>query len=275
MVREYQKIWSVVIVLFIMLVVFAGGCNEVRDENNNATQPSVTDMAGFAGEPGNAAADGMDLQPALDLIPGPTEPYYIWETLQDGQTQGEILSGTLTPEGLQFHGGVWYIKYEIPTTTKGYVQFSAKGFAPNEFHPELGGVNSTEYKSVIISMWNDIRPYSGNRHLIEVMKFGYIQGRPDATDCIVFSAQGGPFFHEDGTFTVLPWDAEHTYTMRLEWEPDWVAFYRDGEFIDSHHYGGVFAPTPHIVYIGVPLARNRAFAPYDILVSNVTIGPRD
>jgi hypothetical protein len=275
MIREYQNIWRSVVFLFIMLAIFVGGCNEARDDNN-VTQSSADTLVGSAGESGNTASDGMDLQPAIDVIPGaPTEPYYIWETLKNGQTQGEILSGTLTSEGLQFHGGVWYIKYEIPTTTKGYVQFSAQGFVPNEFHPELGGLHATEYKSVIISMWNDIRPYSGNRHLIEVMKFGYIRGRPDATDCIAFSAQGGPFFHEDQTFSVLPWDADHTYIMRLEWEPDWVAFYRDGEFVDSHYYQGVFAPTPHIVYIGVPLARNRAFVPYDILVSNVSIGPRD
>lgn len=274
--RRYQTMWKIAISLLLVLTVFVGGCNEVRDENNNVTQPSVDDLAGFAGGPGNATVDGMDLMPAIDVAGStPTEPYYIWETLKDGQTQGEILNGTLTPEGLQFHGERWYIKYVIPTTTKGYVQFSAKGFVPSEFHPELGGLHTTEYKSVLISMWNDIPPYSGNHHLIEVMKYGFIKGRPDATDCIVFSAQGGPVFHEDSTFSVLPWDASANYVMRLEWEPDWVSFYRDGVLVDSHYYQGMFAPNPHVVYIGVPPIRPFAFTPADILISDVTIGIRE
>jgi hypothetical protein len=274
--RRYQRMWGIVISLLVVLVVFIGGCKEARDANENVTQPSADNLAGFAGDPGNVASDGMDLQPGIDVTGStPTEPYHIWETLKDGQTQGEILYGTLTPEGLQFHGGLWYIKYVIPTTTKGYLQFSARGFIPNEFHPELGGLHTTEYKSVLISMWNDILPYCGNHHLIEVMKFGYIKGRPDATDCIVFSAQGGSAFHEDRTFSVLPWDQNHTYTIRLEWEPDYVSFYRDGEFVDSHYYEGVFAPNPHVVYIGVPPIRPYAFTPYDLLISDVTIGPRD
>jgi hypothetical protein len=54
-----------------------------------------------------------------------------------------------------------------------------------------------------------------------------------------------------------------------------VAFYRDGVFVDSHYYQGMFAPNPHVVYIGVPPIRPFAFTPADILISNVSIGIRE
>jgi hypothetical protein len=274
--KRYQSLWNVVMILVFALTIFAGGC---KDSSNEATNGNAVDLVGSVSGPGSAsnANEGVSFQPGVDIASEatPAEPYHIWETLKDGQTQGEILNGTLTPQGLQFQGVTWYIKYVIPTTTKGYLQFTAQGFVPNEFHPELGGLHATEYKSVLISMWNDIFPYCGNQHLIEVSKYGYIKDRPDATDCIVFSAQGGPFFHEDSTFSVLPWDETKAYVMRLEWEPDWVSFYRDGELVDSHYYQGMFAPDPHVVYIGVPPVRPFALTPANILVSDVTIGPRE
>jgi hypothetical protein len=242
--------------------MFAGGCQKLGDEKSDDGYWSVP-----------LPAPPIDNNAAP--TPVPSEPVHVWESLKDGQTQGEILNGYLTPAGLQFQGGLWYIKYVIPTTSRGYLEFAARGFVPSEFHPEIGGLHTaTEYKSVLISMWNDVGEYVGNPHLIEVMKYGYIKGRPDATDCIVFSAQGGGAFHEDSTFSVLPWDSSHTYLIRLEWEPDYVTFYRDGQFVDSHYYGGTFAPNPHVVYIGVPPIRPDAYTPFDLLISDVKIGYR-
>ena len=206
---------------------------------------------------------------------GAATTYYIQDSLRGLQPQGEIFNGVITSNGLQFQDGQWYLKYEIPTTGKGYIEFSAKGFISEELHRELSGsLFQTEYKSVIISMWNDIPPYSGNLHLIEVMRFGYIENRADATNAICFSTQAGGSFQEDSGFTRLEWDQNRTYRMRLEWGDNEAVFYRDDERIRSKGYEGTFAPVPHKVYIGVPPARFHPYAPYNLLISDVEIGPR-
>ncbi|MBD3307798.1 hypothetical protein GF339_15290 [candidate division KSB3 bacterium] len=188
------------------------------------------------------------------------------ESLQDGQTDGTINAATFTDEGLHLFGGDGFITYSIPTTSAGYAEFSAKGFVQDELY---GG---TEFKAALFTMWsgNDGYDYANAPFILEVRKFGYIEGRPDASNCLTVRVKSQGVW-EHGHFNIVGWDPSVNYRFRIEWGGGEVRVYRDGQLITSEMYIDPFAPSNHQVQIGAQ-PRGRKEGPHDIVISDVVIG---
>lgn len=209
----------------------------------------------------NSHADLLALQSPIQ-----TENTIIFESLKDGQSKGEISSGTLTPEGLQFHGGDGYVGYKIPATPRGFVEFSARGFIQDELH---GG---TEYKGVLLTMWDGIAGYSYENapFIFEMRKYGFIENRPDASNTLWFKIKSNGQWTENH-YHILFWDRDKTYRFRVEWGGGETRVMRDGQIVSTGTYHAEFAPPDHRIQIGANPLRARKTA-HDLLISDVVIG---
>lgn len=254
MVKQNRKmrVFLLLVAVFTLCALVFSGClhnSGGNSENNSPTQPEASSSS-------------------------PTIPAgaHVYETLKNGATTGTIAgSYQWTSEGLQFSGTDWYLKYQIPTTTSGYLEFNAKGFRPREYHREFRS-ELARSTSVILAMWNDVPPYRNNDNLVEVRHMGLVPGREDATDSIkmVIEAQGK--FVDDPIYTRFPVDRDATYRLRVEWGDGQLKFFRDGNLVRQRNYTRVFSPNPHVVYIGCPPSRGPS--PEGLLISDVNIGIR-
>lgn len=247
-----------------------GGCGKL-DEGNSPGPFVIPDQ-----EP--VEYYDYDVTPAPASTPSVPGSLPIYDSLRNGQTSGSIQSEQgyqFTPQGVQFSGPFWYVRYQLPETiTNGYVQYHARGFIPRDHHSDFH--NPEGYKSRLIAMWNDSLPYGGyvpGMNLFEVRKFGSIEGRPDADDTITFTIHTPSGYIPDDVFDTQPsWDPGITYTIRFEWGNGVMRFYRNGQLLRQKSYDGTFAPTPHVVYIGYPYWVGSWASPTNLLVSDVEIG---
>lgn len=200
-------------------------------------------------------------------IPKPKGKIVISESLKDRNSVAQINDGTWTAEGVQLRGGDnCYIRYEIPSIPHGFIEFSARGFIPGELH---GG---TEYKGLLLSMWDGKAGYDYNNaaFIYELRKYGYIKGRPDASDTLWFKIKSNGEWTENHR-SVLSWDREKTYKFRIEWGGGETRVIRDGQPVAQGRYRAEFSPTEHLIQIGANPLRGRKTA-HDLLISDVVIG---
>ncbi len=196
---------------------------------------------------------------------------YVAETLTDGTTVGTTNDATFTSGGLQLNGGWGFIRYSIPTTTSGYVEFNAIGFTAGEYY---GG---EEFKSLLVTMWSGDSgyDYSVSPYIFELRKSGYI---PEAhfADAVNIRAKVGSSWYDNHQWTQFGWDSSQTYNFRLEWSSGGAVAYRDGAVVATVTFDGDFAPSSHIVQIGAntenPMPGRWKEAPHDIIISDVVIG---
>ncbi len=190
----------------------------------------------------------------------------IAESLKDGVTSGVVEDGRLTSAGLQFQGGNAFLRYRLTTLPYGFVEFSAKGFVHDELH---GG---TEYKGVLVTMWDDNAGYSYETapFIFEMRKYGYIEGRPDASNALWFKIKSNGEWSENHK-KPFSWDRQTLYRFRMEWGGGQARVYRDGVLLNTGVYRAEFAPTAHCIQIGANPLRGRTTA-HNLLIADVVIG---
>lgn len=205
-------------------------------------------------------------QPEPEPMPAAGGNIIISESLKDGKSVATIGGGNFTSEGVQLSGGEGYVSYLIPMTSRGYIEFKAKGFQYNELH---GG---SEYKGVLLTMWDDRVGYSYDNasFIFELRKYGYIEGRRDATDTLWFKIKSNGEWTENPR-TVLSWDPETTYKFRIEWGNGETRVIRDGQTTATGKYRAEFAPSGHKIQIGANPLRGRKTA-HNLLIADVVIG---
>lgn len=208
---------------------------------------------------------------ANDPVPGeatpvPPEGVLVSESLKDGSTSGHISDGELTSEGLQLQGGYSYIGYTVSTLAQGYLEFSAQGFEHDELH---GG---SEYKGVLVTMWDEHVGYSyeSASFIFELRKYGYIEGRPDASNSLWFKIKSNGEWAENHKVP-FSWDRHTNYRFRLEWGGGQARIYRNGELLNTGTYRPEFTPGTHRIQIGANPLRGRT-TPHNLLISDVEIG---
>ncbi|MBD3305409.1 hypothetical protein GF339_03445 [candidate division KSB3 bacterium] len=258
--RQHVQNVLYAIVIGSMITWLLVGCGKL-DDDNRPTAPAVSSTAPFAYE------EAPQTEPAEpDTLPPVSGDVLISDTLKNGQSTGEVSGGTFTPQGVQLHGGNGFIHYSIPTTPSGYIEFNAQGFIPGELH---GG---TEYKAVLFTMWSGSEGYSYENaaYIFELRKYGYIQGRPDASDAFFFKIKSQGVW-EEGHFHVLSWDAGATYRIRIEWGNGQTRAFRNGSLVATGSYHGQFAPSNHQIQIGAQPLRQRV-SPHNLLISDVVVG---
>lgn len=199
----------------------------------------------------------------------------IGESLKTGATVGVYDDAVLTEQGLQFQG-VWaYLQYNLGTTmAKGYIEFSASGFEPDEDpHNER---NRCEFEPTFLTMWsaNESFMYETATHLYELYNRGCVAGHPAAN-----TFQIRMIVNRDwniGERHKVDWERGRTYRFRIEWGNGLAIVKRDGEQVTAVGYFGEFAPANQIIQIGsnstAPVSHRHKQGSPNLLISDVVIG---
>jgi hypothetical protein len=231
--------------LFVFMMVMAS-CKDDDDDNGSATDPSAPTET--------------------TLPPGAM----VSESLKDGQTVGAVQDGDFTTEGLQLHGDEGYIRYSIPQTPRGYIEFSARGFNPQAAY--------ADDKVLIVAMWSGDHGYDYDHSpfLLEFRKTGAVHDQWHLTDNVHLRGRVPDAGWVHGEWYPLSWDQNQTYRFRLEWTDGQIVVYRDGQATTSMSFPGTFSPTNHLIQIGANFEALRANwwkeTHPDLLISDVVIG---
>jgi hypothetical protein len=196
----------------------------------------------------------------------PVNSVYVSDPLTNGTSVGEAYSGTFNSRGWMATEAAAYIRYEIPPTPNGFVQFQVTN---------LQNPNPRSDKRALLCMWDPTRgeftdnPFRVNiaKYDTELVTFGHLRLR--------WISQG----EERNTWIdFYDWHPEQIYTFRMEWGafPEIVSTQRvrvlmDGREILVRNYDKIYRPTTHWVELGMaPREESLERAIY----SNVTIGIR-
>lgn len=254
----------VVLVVSLTICGLILGCGKLEDDSG----ASPIDPAAFSVPSDTYPTPGPTPQPTVS--PGTTTPLNVLvnESLTDGRTTGQLSNAALTPGGAQLRGTEGYIRYSIPTTPHGYIEFSARGFQQNEIH---GG---SEFKGVLVTMWsgNDGYDYENAPFVFELRKYGFIEGRPDASNSMFFKIKSNGTW-ETSEYHVMSWNPSQTYRFRIEWGGGRAMVWRDGYLETSGTYSAEFHPSNHQIQIGANPLRAKE-SPANLLISNVVVGAR-
>ena len=159
-----------------------------------------------------------------------------------------------------------YIRYDIPTTPNGFVEFQVSN---------LMDLNPHSAKRNLLIMWDPTRgDYTENPFRVHIAKYDTrLVNRWHMRLRFISNGQ------ETNTgINLFDWDPSRTYTFRLEWGafPEIVSSQRarvllDGAVIMTRNYDPLYRPAQHVVELGMaPRAESLEQAIY----SNVTIGVR-
>jgi hypothetical protein len=196
----------------------------------------------------------------------PVGGVYISDPLTNGTSVGEVYSGTFNARGWMATDAAAYIRYEIPSTPNGFVEFQVTN---------LRNPNPRSDKRALLIMWDPSKgdftdnPFRVNisKYDTELVTFGHLRLR--------WISQG----EERNTWTdFYDWHPEHIYTFRMEWgafpqvtTTQRVRLLLDGSEILVRNYDKIYRPTTHWVELGMaPREESLEQAIY----SNVTIGVR-
>ena len=196
----------------------------------------------------------------------PINSIYVSDPLTTGMSVGEVSGGEFREGGWFVTDAASYIRYEIPTTTNGFVEFQVTN---------LRNPNPRSDKRNLMIMWDPTRgDYTENPFRVHIAKFDTnLVSRWHMR--LRFIANG----EETNTgINFFDWDPNRIYSFRLEWGafPAIVSSQRvqvlmDGRVIMTRNYDNLYRPSTHWVELGMG-PRNESLE--QALYSNVTIGVR-
>ena len=196
----------------------------------------------------------------------PVDSVLVYDPLVNGTSVGQVGSGEFRSQGWMATDALSYIRYEIPTTPNGYVEFQVTN---------LMTLNPHNDKRNLLIMWDPTRgDYTENPYRVHIAKYdSRLVSRWPMRLRFISNGQ------ETNTGADLyNWDPTRVYTFRLEWGafPQIVSTQRarvllDGREIMDRNYDNIYRPSVHWVELGMaPRAESLEQAIY----SNVTIGVR-
>jgi hypothetical protein len=121
-------------------------------------------------------------------------------------------------------------------------------------------------------MWDEAVGYSyeSASFIFELRKYGYIEGRPDASNSLWFKIKSNGEWSENHK-KPFSWDKSAVYRFRMEWGGGEARIYRDGELLNTGVYRPEFTPGAHRIQIGANPLRGRT-TPHNLLITDVEIG---
>jgi hypothetical protein len=196
----------------------------------------------------------------------PVNTILVSDPLTTGLSVGEVGGGEFRSGGWMATDALSYIRYEIPTTPNGYVEFDVTN---------LRNPNPHSDKRNLMIMWDPTRgEYTTNPFRVHIAKLD--------TNTVTrwhmrlrFISNG----QETNTgFDFFDWDPNRIYNFRLEWGafPSVVSSQRarvllDGREVMVRNYDPLYRPSTHWVELGMaPRSETLEQAIY----SNVVIGVR-
>jgi hypothetical protein len=187
----------------------------------------------------------------------------IQDPLTNGLSVGTVRGGEFVSGGWRINNLDEHIRYEIPSTSNGFLEFEAMGLRPQNYAPQA---------YMLFAMWD---PSSGefrtNRFRVNVQKLDTNHLPPYMRLRFISHRD-----ERNTGFNKLDWDPARRYRFRLEWGPaedrNQARFYIDGIEVMSVGYGPVYDPITHWVELGVN--ESRAESLIGAIYSNVRIGRR-
>lgn len=196
----------------------------------------------------------------------PVNSIYVSDPLTNGMSVGEVGGG-------EFRSGGWfatdansYIRYKIPPTSNGFVEFDVTN---------LRNPNPRSEKRNLMIMWDPtMGEYTTNPFRVHIAKFdtnlvrfGYLRLR--------FISNGQ---ESNDRADIFDWNPNQIYNFRLEWGafPGVVSSQRarvllDGREVLVRNYDNIYKPNSHWVELGMA---PRSESLEQALYSNVVIGVR-
>jgi len=201
------------------------------------------------------------------LTGSPVNLLYVFDPLTNGSSVGEVGGGgEFKREGWMATNALSYIRYEIPTTPNGFVEFDVTN---------LRNPNPHSDKRALMIMWDPTKgDYTTNPFRVTLSKFDTnIVDRWHLR--LRFISQGD---EANTGIDFYQWDPQRVYGFRMEWGafPAIVSTQRvqvlmDGRVILARNYDRLYVPDTHWVELGMaPRAESLEQATY----SNVRIGVR-
>lgn len=159
------------------------------------------------------------------------------DTLTTGTSVGSVRGGEFTADGWRINNLDEYIRYEIPPTSNGFLEFEAIGLRPMNADPEA---------YMLFAMWD---PGSGefrtNPFRVNVQKLDTNHNPPYVRLRFISDRD-----ERNTGFNKLDWDPAHRYRFRLEWGPgevrDQARFYVDGIEVMDVTYTPEYLPRTHL-----------------------------
>jgi hypothetical protein len=203
---------------------------------------------------------GFISQTAQDLV-------YVFDPLTNGTSVGRVSGGEFHAEGWMATNAVSYIRYEIPTTPNGFVEFQVTN---------LRDPNPRSDKRSLICMWDPTRgDITANPYRVNIAKFD--TNLVDRWHMRLRFISNGQETNTGIDF--YQWDPGKVYTVRMEWGafPAIVSSQRvrvllDGREIMTRNYDPLYRPATHRVELGMA---QREESLEEAIYSNVTIGVRE
>lgn len=196
----------------------------------------------------------------------PVNGIYVSDPLTTGMSVGEVGGGEFRAGGWFARDANSYIRYEIPTTSNGFVEFQVTN---------LRNPNPRSNKRNLMIMWDPSRgDYTENPFRVHIAKLDTnIVTRWHMRLRFISNGQ------ETNTgINFFDWNPQQIYTFRLEWGafPAIVSSQRarvlmDGREIMARNYDNLYRPSTHWVELGMA---PRSESLEQALYSNVTIGVR-
>lgn len=187
----------------------------------------------------------------------------IQDSLTNGTSVGSVRGGEFTPNGWQINNLDEYIRYEIPPTSNGFLEWENLG---------LRRTNAEADAYMLFAMWD---PASGefrtNPFRVNMQKLDTNHNPPYMR--LRFISDGD---ERNTGYDFLDWDPSRRYRFRVEWGPgtnrNEARVFIDGVDVMQVEYTPEYLPRTHFVELGVNESRNESCI--GAIFSNVRIGRR-
>jgi hypothetical protein len=195
--------------------------------------------------------------------PPPTPPPSSGTILSDpltGASLGEVSGGQFTSGGWRVTSPADYIRYEVPTLSSGWVEFSTSG---------LRETNAADDQFMLFGMWDpSAGPYRENDFRVNLQKLHPPHNRPYLRVRWISNGEQ----HDEGS-NFNAWDPSKNYRWRIEWGPEGggnvARVVLDGDELITVHYNRTYAPDVHFIELGIA---ERGESVVGAKYSNVRIG---
>jgi len=187
----------------------------------------------------------------------------ISDPLTNGTSVGSVRGGEFTASGWRINNLDEYIRYEIPSTSIGFVEWENTGLRSTNADPEA---------YMLFAMWD---PASGefrtNPFRSNIQKLDTNHNPPYVR--FRFISDGD---ERNTGYNFLGWEPSQRYRFRVEWGPgtsrNEARVFVDGVEVMKVEYTPDYEPRTHWVEIGVNESRNESCV--GAVFSNVRIGRR-
>ncbi len=155
---------------------------------------------------------------------------------------GDVRGGRFIPQGWQVIRKSDYIRYEVPTISKGFVEWENMGLAPSNPDPNT---------HMLFGMWDPTKgDYRANPFRVHVQKLDTNHNPPYIR--LRWIAQGEE--HDEG-FNFLGWNPQQVYQWRVDWGSEGSSNVArvsvDGQVIIRVRYGAGYNPDVHWIELGI------------------------